>query len=145
VQPDYTLQDSIQYLDTRCAALGNEEEYSFAIFERGSGRLVGGCGLNQIEKAALRANLGYWMRTSATGRGYATQALLLVARWGFEKLKLQRIEIVAAVGNLASQRVATKAGATRESVARSRLRVHGVQHDAVVFSLIPSDLADKPS
>jgi ribosomal-protein-serine acetyltransferase len=140
VHPDYTLQDSVQFLDTRNAALANEEEYGFAIFERGSGRLVGGCGINQIEKAALRANLGYWMRSSATRRGYATQAVRLLARWAFEKLSLERIEIVAALGNLASQRVATKAGATREGVARRRLRVHGVQHDAVVFSLIPDDL-----
>ena len=135
----YSIADSQQFLEGRAAAFQNDGEYSFAILERTTGRFVGATGINQIDAAALRANLGYWLRTSAGGRGYATQAARLVARWGFESLKLERIEIVAATGNVASQRVAERVGAKREAIARNRLRVHGVQHDAVVFSLIPSD------
>jgi RimJ/RimL family protein N-acetyltransferase len=44
------------------------------------------------------------------------------------------------VNNHGSQRVAAKAGATRECIARNRLRMHDRQFDAVCFSLIPSDL-----
>ncbi len=136
---DYAIADTRQFLDGRAEAFQRDGEYSFAIIERVSGRFVGATGINQIEKAALRANLGYWLRTSASGRGYATQATKLVARWAFEALGLERIEIVAAAGNVESQRVAERVGATRETIARNRLRVHGVQHDAVVFSLIPAD------
>ena len=68
------------------------------------------------------------------------RATLLVARWAFESVGLERIEIVAATGNHASQSVAERVGATREGIARKRLNVHGVQHDAVVFSLIRGDL-----
>jgi RimJ/RimL family protein N-acetyltransferase len=64
----------------------------------------------------------------------------MVARWAFQSLELERIEIVAARGNVRSQRVAERAGATREGIARKRLRVHTVQHDAVVFSLVRADL-----
>ena len=138
--PDYAIADTREFLANRADAFQNDGEYSFAIIERASGRFVGATGINQIEKAALRANLGYWLRTSASGRGYATQATKLVARWAFEAQELERIEIVAATGNFASQRVAERVGATREAIARNRLRVHGVQHDAVVFSLIPADI-----
>ena len=138
--PDYAIADTRQFLDGRAEAFQADGEYSFAIIERASGRFVGATGINQLEKAALRANLGYWLRTSANGRGYATRATKLVARWAFESQGLERIEIVAATGNLASQRVAERVGATREAIARNRLRVHGVQHDAVVFSLIPADV-----
>ncbi len=137
---DYAMADSIQFLDARGSKLRNEEEFAMGMFERQTGRMVGGCGFNEIDKNALRANLGYWVRTDATRRGYATEAVRLLARWGFEQLGLERIEIVAAVGNLASQGVAIRAGATREGVARRRLRVHGVQHDAVVFSLLPGEV-----
>jgi RimJ/RimL family protein N-acetyltransferase len=137
---DYAIADTRQFLDGRAEAFQKDSEYSFAIIERDGGRLVGATGINQIEKAALRANLGYWLRTAAHGHGYATEATKLVARWAFESLGLERIEIVAATGNVASQRVAERVGATREAVARNRLRVHGVQHDAVVFSLIPADM-----
>ncbi len=138
--PDYAIADTRQFLDGRGEAFRTDGEYSFAIIERASGRFVGAIGINQIDKAAQRANLGYWLRTSASGRGYATEATKLLARWAFESQNLERIEIVAAVGNLASQRVAERVGATREAIARNRLRVHGVQHDAVVFSLIPADI-----
>jgi RimJ/RimL family protein N-acetyltransferase len=138
--PDYAIADTRQFLEGRGEAFQKDNEYAFAIIERASGRFVGATGINQLEKAALRANLGYWLRASAHGRGYATMATKLIARWAFESLGLERIEIVAATGNLPSQRVAERVGATREAIARNRLRVHGVQHDAVVFSLIPADL-----
>jgi len=53
---------------------------------------------------------------------------------------LLRIEIVAAVDNIPSQRVAEKAGARREGVLRNRLFINGESLDAVLFSLVPEDL-----
>ncbi|MBI3462334.1 MAG: GNAT family N-acetyltransferase [Planctomycetes bacterium] len=138
--PEYTREESAAWVQSRQAAWERDEEYSFVIADCQTDRFVGGCGLNQIDRLRLRANLGYWVRTSETGRGVATAATRLLARFGFEELGLQRIEIVAAVDNHGSQRVAMKAGATRECVARNRLRMHDRQFDAVCFSLIPSDL-----
>lgn len=138
---DYTIEESRAFLAARCEAHARDHEHAFAVCDRRSGEILGGIGINQVDLAAKRANLGYWLRTSATGQGHATQATRLIAAWALGELDLQleRIEIVAAVGNIASQRVATRAGAIREGIARCRLRVHGVPHDAVVFSLIRSD------
>ena len=80
------------------------------------------------------------MRSSCAGHGIAVTATRLCARFGFDELHLKRIEIVAAVGNRRSQRVAEKAGATREGILRNRLKVGEVSHDAVMFSLVPDDL-----
>ena len=80
------------------------------------------------------------MRSSHVGRGIASAASLQVAQFAFEQLDLVRLEIVAAVDNQASQRVAEKVQATREGLIRNGL-VHGEKTlDAVMFSLIPSDL-----
>lgn len=135
----YSREESDAWVESRAEAWRNGTDYSFLIEERASGQLAGGCGLNQIDDLRLRANLGYWVRTSMTGRGLATAATRLLARWGLCEAGLQRIEIVAAVGNTASQRVAHKAGAVCEGVFRRRLRVHGEPHDAVIFSLIDDD------
>ena len=67
------------------------------------------------------------------------RATRLAARFGFEQLGLQRIEIVAAVDNLASQRVAEKAGARHEGLARKRLLIRGLAHDAMIYSLVGED------
>jgi len=56
-------------------------------------------------------------------------------KWAFASTELVRLEILVAISNLPSQRVAEKAGAVREGVLRRRLLLHGVSHDAVMFSL----------
>ena len=70
----------------------------------------------------------------------ASAAVRLLAQFGLGKLKLNRIEIMAAVGNKASQRVAEKVGARREGILRNRIVVRDRVYDAVMFSLIPGDL-----
>lgn len=137
---NYSIEESREFVSSRAQAAHGDEWYSFAVFERDGGRLLGGVGLNFFNRVHQMANLGYWVRTSAVGRGVATQAARLVARFGFEHLGLRRIEIVAAVGNIASQRVAEKAGAVREGVLRKRLLIRGDSQDAVLFSLTPEDV-----
>jgi RimJ/RimL family protein N-acetyltransferase len=100
------------------------------------GQIVGSCGLNGFDVLNLRANLGYWLRPDRTGRGYATAATRLVAAHGFDRLDLQRIEIIMSVENEPSRRVAERAGALHEGVLRNRLRLHGRQHDADAFAYL---------
>jgi RimJ/RimL family protein N-acetyltransferase len=69
----------------------------------------------------------------------ASSAARLAARFGLEHLGFQRIEIMAAVGNIGSQRAAEKAGALREAVLRKRLLVKGQPTDAVLYSLVAED------
>jgi ribosomal-protein-serine acetyltransferase len=69
----------------------------------------------------------------------------LVARFGFEELNLNRIEIIVATGNIPSQGVAMKVGASREGRLRKRLVVRDHVYDAIIFSLIPEDLNLKNS
>ena len=58
-----------------------------------------------------RGNLGYWVRTSRRGEGIAVRATKLAARYAFENVGLIRVEVVMAVDNSASRRVAEKSGA----------------------------------
>lgn len=137
--PDYSMEDSAAWVLSRDEAWANEVEHSFVITDAETGAFLGAVGLNQFNRDHQFANLGYWVRSSRAGRGVATTATLLTARFGLRKLALQRIEILAAVGNKPSQRVAEKAGAKNEGVLRNRLSLRGQPHDAVMYSLIPSD------
>jgi ribosomal-protein-serine acetyltransferase len=137
---NYSIEETREFIASRELASEGGEWYSFGIFEKDGGRFLGGVGINFINRVHQMANLGYWVRTSAAGRGVATSATRAVARFGFEQLGLQRIEIVAAVDNIPSQRVAEKAGAVREGVLRKRLLIRGKPQDAVMFSLVPEDL-----
>jgi ribosomal-protein-serine acetyltransferase len=133
--PGYSLADAVEWTRSRAALVAEGSEHSFAIIGT-DGRFLGGCGLNQINRVHRFANLGYWVRTSATRQGVATEAVRQLAEFAFAQTDLVRLEIVCAVGNDASQRVAARAGAGREGILRQRLLVHGQPVDAVMYSLV---------
>lgn len=141
-RPGYSLDEARAWVAEQTAAFAKGKEYEFVIVSP-TGRFAGGCGIDLLDRNNRRANLGYWVRSSEAGRGAATDAARLAAAWAFETLALIRIEILAAVGNAGSQRVAEKAGAVREGVLRSRLLLHGVPHDAVLFSILRPTAADE--
>ncbi len=136
------MPDCTSWLNSRSQMWSEGTEYDFVIFDTKDNTFLGGCAIDQINRRHNFANLGYWVRSSRAGQGIATAAVRLICRFGFETLSFTRLEIVAAVQNKASQRVAEKAGAVREGVQRNRHVVHGRIYDAVMFSLVPDDLQE---
>lgn len=133
--PQYRLEEAAAWAASREDLARQSLEYHFVIAGEGD-RFLGGCGINQINRVHRFGNLGYWVRSSATGRGVAVSAVALAADFAFRNTDLLRLEIVCAVGNRRSQRVAERAGAQREGVLRDRLLLHGAPHDAVMYSLV---------
>ena len=133
--PAYSPEESRSWLEAQVAAFARRDVFEFAITSD-DGRYLGACGLNQIDRPNQRANLGYWVRSGATRRGVATAAVGLLRDWGFAHTDLVRLEVVIAAGNVASRRVAEKSGAHFEGVLRQQLLLHGVPHDAAMYSLV---------
>ena len=129
---DLALADVEQWILATQADRSAGRAYEFAVIGP-SGRYLGGGGVNAVNAEHRMANVGYWIRAGATGAGFATQAVRALVRWAYEHTRLNRLEIVAAVDNEASCRVAEKAGAVFEAVARDRLCLHGQFHDARVY------------
>lgn len=135
--PAYSLDESRTWIEHCEKAWEQETEYHFVIVDDAN-LVLGGCGLNQLRPEHRVANLGYWVRTSATKRGVATAAVREVAEFAFRETNLVRLEVVVAIGNVASHRVAVKVGALREGLAHDRLYAHGKSHDAIVYALLRS-------
>ncbi len=89
----------------------------FGIVEAGSQRFAGCMGLHPVLEHS-RAEVGYWIGEPFQGRGLATVALSLLIQFGFESLKLNRIEAGHFAGNIASGRVMQKAGMRFEGIRR---------------------------
>jgi ribosomal-protein-serine acetyltransferase len=115
------------------------EHYELSILAR-DGTYLGSAGLS-VDATTMSANLQYWVRTSATGRGVASEAARLVSRWAIQALGLQRVEIFISDHNVPSQMAARKSGAHLEGVLRNKIRWDGRPYDAHVFSFVPSDFA----
>ena len=83
----------------------------FAVIEKASGRLIGNCGLEQLEiDGQTVAELGYDLRSDVWNQGFATEAASAVRDYAFQVLRLPRLISLIRVGNTASQRVAEKIG-----------------------------------
>ena len=137
--------DVAEWIESTARAWDHAAAYAFAIVDVEDGAILGGTGLTTLNRSHRFANLFYWVRTSRLRQGIASTAALLTARFGLETLGLNRVEIVVAVDNHASLRVAEKVGAVREGLLRNRVFLHGTPHAAYMFSLIPQDLAAMPA
>ena len=101
--------------------------------------LLGSIGL-RIAPGEGRCDLGYWLAPQARGRGVMTRAVLLLSRWAFETLPVERIEITIEPENAASRGVAERAGYTFEGVLRSHTQIKGTRRDMAMYSLLRGEL-----
>ncbi|HEY5728704.1 MAG TPA: GNAT family protein [Anaerolineales bacterium] len=135
----YTLQETEDYVRITRARWEENTLFAFAITDANTGGILGGCGLSQKHPVYHFCNLGYWVRSSRHGQGIAGRAAKLIARFGFEQAGLIRAEIVMAVPNEKSRRVAEKSGAHYEGILLNRMVVRESIYDAHMYSLLPSD------
>jgi RimJ/RimL family protein N-acetyltransferase len=132
VPQPYTFDDARAYI-------ADYPQTTFAVTDASSGRILGSIGISPPQDGVRE--IGYWTREEARGRGAATRALVLISRWAFARDDVARIQLRADPENVASCRVAEKAGFTREGVLRSahwnpRL---GRRQDHAMYSLLPGE------
>jgi ribosomal-protein-serine acetyltransferase len=133
----YSRDEAAEWIEVTLAGRREGTLYDFVIVA--DERFAGACGINHIDAPNRCANLGYWIRTPCAGRGITPRAVQALLDWTFVETDLNRIEIVAAVANARSQRVAEKAGARREAVLRERVTAYRQPSDAVVYSVLRSE------
>ncbi len=136
--PEYSLEESKAWVTSRAQSWANAEEYSFICYSLENNQLLGGVAINQINQCHKIGNIGYWVRKNALNQGVATEAVHLVSSFGFGSLGLNRLEIVMLPNNIASRKVADKAGAKFEGILQSRLLVYGNALDACMYSIVKS-------
>lgn len=135
--PDYRRKDAEEWIKATLVGRESASLYDFAVLA--NEQYAGGCGINHINWMDRVANLGYWVRSSLTGTGIAATAVLQVIEWAFGNTTLNRLEIVVPTGNVRSQRVAEKVGATRDAILKKRTMVRGRPAEAILYSVVRPD------
>jgi RimJ/RimL family protein N-acetyltransferase len=101
------------------------EQVHFSIYGKDAPDFcMGGCALHHVDWKIPLAEIGYWIRTSLTGKGYATEAVKAVSAFAFEVMKVHRLQLRCDVKNRRSAALAERAGFTLEGVMRSDARDH---------------------
>ncbi len=110
------------------------------IFDKGSGQVLGGSGLHRIDWRIRRFEIGYWLRDSAVGHGYVTEAVRVLTRFAFEQLEANRVEIRMDPQNTRSRAIPVRLAYVYEGRLRQSIPdVHGAPRDADVFALTRHD------
>ena len=116
--------------------------YSWLLFRRGDGALLGGITLSNIRRGVAQSSAA-----SVTGsanpharRGYMTEALQVLLPYAFDHIGLHRIEAACLPHNAASRGLLTKLGFLEEGHARQYLRINGSWQDHVLYGLLKGDL-----
>ena len=139
----YTENDGRAYVEIgERGWRGEGTETPFAIVDAVSGDVLGSCAVFWTGAPDGNAEVGYWVGRGARGRGVATRAVRLVARWVLGDLGFERLQLLADTRNVASCRVAERAGFTKEGVVRSsRANARdGQRIDYALYSLLRSEL-----
>lgn len=136
VPTPYGATDARAYLLARYDATYAGLSAPFAIVAAEGGQLLGSISLMRFAWEHQRAEVGYWLAAGARRQGHATRAVRAICRWGFVQLRLERIDLLAATGNQASQTVAERAGFQREAVLRSHMQGTFERQDMVAFGLL---------
>ncbi|MGP0052567.1 MAG: GNAT family N-acetyltransferase [Solirubrobacteraceae bacterium] len=110
------------------------------ILAPGSEECRGQIDVNDVDWDHRRAGLVVWVAPRDRGRGLATGALALTARWLLESCGLERVELLAQPANEPLLRAAQAAGFAREGVLRAYVRERRRRIDVVVMSIVRGDL-----
>ncbi|HSG42040.1 MAG TPA: GNAT family protein [Anaerolineales bacterium] len=135
----YSKEEAESFIKITRARWEDKSLYAFAIVDANNGDILGGCSLSNKHPVYYYCNVGYWVRTSRQGSSIAGRAAKLAARYGFEHAGIIRAEIVMALDNVKSRRVAEKINAHYEGILLNRMVVGKAIYDAHMYSLLPSD------
>ena len=118
VRPE-CLEDEIKFLEMSEEIRKSKSQVNFSILY--NGKLVGGCGVKVDAHRSYIGELGYFIDEHYWNKGVATEAVKLMEEYAVKELQLKRIEIIMLLEHKASEKVAIKAGYTKEGIARSKI------------------------
>lgn len=113
-----------------------QTDWSFTIFHEQ--QVAGTVTLMRYQALFALCEIGYWLRSDLAGRGLMTEAAAAVCDFGFDRMRIHRIELRAAVENPRSQRVAEKLGFLQEARLTDAGWVQTGFQDMFLYALLSS-------
>lgn len=100
------------------------------------GKFIGACGFLSWSISPARAEIGYAISRHYWNQGLVTEAVREVLRFGFEAMRLNRIQATCEPGNTASARVLGKVGMSYEGTLREYAYDKGAFHDLRMYAVL---------
>ncbi|WP_367949319.1 GNAT family N-acetyltransferase [Bacillus sp. FJAT-29790] len=104
-----------------------------------SKKVIGNCAFIGWSNKHSKAEFGYVLNKAYWGKGFATEALNELIRFGFDVIHLNRIEGVCDIDNVGSEKVMLKAGMKYEGTLRKNVFIKGEFRDNKIFAMLKED------
>lgn len=134
--PHQSVADTRQFITTVLNRYKAHQVAVWGVEHLGERKLIGTCGFVHWVTPHQRAEIGYALSRRYWNQGYTTEAVRAALAFGFDKMKLNRVEARCNVLNIASARVMEKAGMTFEGVLRQQMLVKGHFDDLKMYSIL---------
>lgn len=131
-----SVEDSMRYLSFMLEKYERCDVAEWGLVHKQDGAFIGTCGFGWWDTLHRRAEIGYALSRAYWNRGLMTEAVRKVIAFGFEKMKLNRIEARCMPGNVASEKVMKKVGMEFEGIMRKQAFTKGTFHDLKMYSIL---------
>jgi ribosomal-protein-alanine N-acetyltransferase len=129
------IDDFLEFAQTT-AREQNRTEWHLALEEIGKPGCIGGIALMVEKDSSSSAEIGYWLKQSVWGQGYATEGVRFLLRLGFKTLGLHRIWGKCHVDNAASAHVMEKLGMSLEGRIREHVWLRDHYRSSLLYSIL---------
>lgn len=135
-----SVDDSREAIARFVANWSLRKDLPYGIFDAATGEHLGGTGLHRFDWELRMFEIGYWLRSSATGKGYVTESTRALTWMAFEELRARRVEIRLDPANARSKAVPERLGFVHEGTLRdSLLDHHGNVRSTDIYALVEGD------
>ena len=141
-EPHKSIEDAITFLSSMIKKYEENEVAGWGIVLKENNKLIGACGFMWWSPENARSEVGYALSKKYWNQGIMTEAMNATVKFGFEKMKLNRIEARTRVENIASQSVLKKAGMTFEGIMREQSFIKGEYLDFTMYSILKKEYSD---
>lgn len=120
----------------------HDGDWHYGILNPGETEALGSTGIHRrVGPGGLE--IGYWIRTSVAGRGYATEAAAAVTRTAFEVPWVEFVEIRCDPNNLRSARIPERLGYTLVDVLKhDTVTPTGAPRDTMVWRVMRGEMGE---
>ncbi|MDF0556226.1 GNAT family protein [Kamptonema sp. UHCC 0994] len=138
-----SVKDTKFFLNTVVERYKNRQITDWGIIHKEDGKFIGTCGFAEYYLAHNRAEIGYVLSRKYWKQGYMSEAVGAIIKFGFQTMKLNRIEARCEVENIASARVMEKVGMEFEGILRQHIFTKGKYCDLKIYSILRQDFFGK--
>ena len=137
-----TIDQAEQFLTYVLSNYKQGKQAPWAIEWKETGKMIGTIDfIHLLLDDNKQAELGYALSRQFWGKGIVTEAVECVMAFGFEELKLERIQARCMEGNIGSARVMEKVGMTYEGTLRRLIFIKGAFHDVKMYAMLRDEYA----